>query len=261
MANSNQVLAHYPDLRGRSVFISGGATGIGSDLVRAFAAQAAITTFMDIDDHHGKKLERELQAEFGAASCEFIKGDVTSIEDLNQALALAESKAGGLYALINNAANDARHDFFSADEAFFDKAVAVNLKHQFFASQQAARYMEKRQAGIIINFGSVAPRIPAADLHIYIACKQGVRGLTRSMAKLLGPKGIRVNAIVPGAILTPKQLELWISESDVEEILKQQCLPYQMKGDHVAQMALFLSSNAAAGCAGHDFVVDGGLCF
>lgn len=247
----------FHDLKGKSVFISGGATGIGRDLVAAFVAQEAIVSFVDIDQAQGEALVKEL----GSKNCHFTACDVTNFEALNNAIQAAEKRGSGLEVLLNNAANDQRHDFYNATPEFFDKAIAINLKHQFFAAQQAAKFMKERGRGVILNFGSVAPRVPAQDLHIYIACKAGVRGLTRSMAKTLGADGIRVNAIVPGAILTEKQLKLWISEEDVKEILADQVIAKRLNGMDVAAMALFLASDISAGCSGHEYIVDGGLCY
>ena len=253
---STKPVARYHDLEGKSVYISGGATGIGHDIVKSFHAQGAIVNFVDLNQEAGEELASEL-----GERIHFTKADITDPDQLTASLVAAESRGGGLDVLVNNAANDQRHDFFEATPEFFDQTVAVNLKHQYFAAQTAARFMKERKHGSIIHFGSVAPRIPSDDLHIYIACKEGVRGLTRSMAKTLGEFNIRVNAITPGAILTEKQLKLWIDPELEAKILADQFLHRRLNGQDIAEMALFLASDASSACTGHLFVVDGGLCY
>lgn len=244
-------LAVYRDLEGRGVFISGGATGIGSDMVRAFRAQGARVTFADIDRGAGEALA----AETGAA---FRPCDVTDLAAYGALLAEAAA-AGGLEVLVNNAANDTRHDWDAVSPADWERILAVNLRHQFFAAQAAGRAMRARGRGSIINFGSVAPRMGIPRLAVYSACKAAVTGLTRTLARELGPEGVRVNTIVPGAILTPRQLRLWITPEDEARLLALQCLPRRLLGPDVAEMALFLASDVSSACTGQDFVVDGGL--
>ena len=246
--------ALYSDLPGRVVFISGGASGIGRDLVLAFVAQGARVLFIDIDAEQGAATARE-----AGEQTQFLQCDATDDASLADAIDQAEAM-GGLDVLINNAANDQRMVLAEVGPEDWQRLVDVNLRHQFFASQRAAHHMMLRRRGSIINFGSVAPEIKVPNLAVYSACKSAVRGLTRSLAKDLGPSGIRVNAILPGAILTEKQRKLWYPNQDaIDAMVSQQCLTRELCGADVAQMALFLASDVSSACTAQNFVVDGGI--
>jgi D-xylose 1-dehydrogenase len=252
------VTATYSDLAGRTVFISGGATGIGREIVTAFHAQEARVVFVDIDVPAGSELV-ELLATSGPRPT-FVECDVTDDDALRAALGDAELSGEGVDVVVNNAANDTRFDTDAVDADVWDWSVSVNLKHQFVAAQAAFRFMKRRQRGSIINFGSVAPVAKIPDLAVYSTCKAGVRGLTRSLAREYGPDFVRVNTIVPGAILTDRQLELWYEDdAAVEAMLRQQCLHRRMNGADIANMALFLASDVSSGCTAQEFVVDAGL--
>lgn len=252
MSETQGPLARYSDLAGRSVFISGGATGIGKDLVEAFAGQGCKVLFADIDQEAGAAL----QAACGAV---FVACDVTDDAALQGAIDQAEAM-GGLDVLVNNAANDQRMAVADVTSEDWSRLVDVNLRHQFFAAQRACAYMIPRGRGSIINFGSVAPEIMVPNLAVYSACKSAVRGLTRSLAKDMGAHGIRVNSILPGAILTPKQRALWYpDQASIDVMVEQQCLKRELHGRDVAQMALFLASDASQACTAQNFVVDGGI--
>lgn len=247
-------IARYMDLRDRVVFISGGASGIGRDLVEAFAGQGSLVLFVDLNAEDGRAL-----ATSTAGRTRFLSCDVTDDGALNAAIDEAEAM-GGLDVLINNAGNDLRLDVTEVDADQWQRLVDVNLRHQFFASQRAAKHMASRGRGSIINFGSVAPEIKVPNLAVYSACKSAVRGLTRSLAKDLGGSGIRVNSILPGAILTEKQRKLWYTDqASIDGMVAQQCLKRELCGWDVAQMALFLASDASAACTAQDFIVDGGI--
>ena len=214
--------ARYADLEGAAVFVSGGASGIGADIVEGFCRQGAATVFVDLDAEAGEALSERLAAETGNRP-RFIAADVTDDAALCAAIDAAEGlgrdRGAGLAVLVNNAANDRRHDVTEVDPAFWERSVAVNLRHQFVAAQHAFGLMKGRGRGSIINFGSIAPTLRVRDLTVYSTCKSAVRGLTRSLAREFGDHGIRVNAIVPGCILTEKQLRLWISPEDEQRIL------------------------------------------
>jgi len=246
-------VARYPDLKGRAVFVSGGATGIGAAIVTALTAQQARTHFVDVDQAAGEALAERLGPTVSFSTC-----DVTDGGALANAIQEFAAEAGGLKALVNNAARDLRVPVGEVSSQAFDDLVAVNLKHQFFAAQAAAPIMAAAGGGSIINFGSIAPRIGVPDLAIYSSCKAAVFGLTRSLARDLGGQGIRANSIVPGAILTERQLRDWISEADKAAILDRQCLKRAMREDDVAEMVLFLASDASRGCTAQEFTVDGG---
>ena len=183
-----QSIARYSDLAGKGVFITGGATGIGADLVTAFAEQGARVLFADIDQEAGEDLAARLRGAVAFRRC-----DVTNDEALAEAMNLAGAQ-GGLDILINNAANDTRHDIDEIDADRWRAIVDVNLRHQFVAARAAARLMRPRGEGAIVNFGSVAPEMMVENLTVYSMCKAGVRGLTRSLARDLGPSGVRVNS-------------------------------------------------------------------
>lgn len=252
MTTADNGVARYSDLAGRVVFISGGASGIGADLVRGFAEQGARVLFVDIDTGSGEALASETGASF-------LPCDVTDNATLNAAIDQAESM-GGLEVLVNNAGNDQRMAVGDVTAEDWTRLVDVNLRHQFFASQRACKHMMTRGRGSIINFGSVAPELPVQNLAVYNACKSGVRGLTRSLAKDMGVHGIRVNSILPGAILTEKQRTLWYpDQAAIDVMVDQQCLKRELCGQDIAQMALFLASEASAACTAQDFVVDGGI--
>lgn len=246
-------IARYADLEGKGVFISGGATGIGADLVTAFAEQGARVTFADIDAASGAALAAGLS---GAA---FRLCDVTDDDALTQALGAVEAE-GGLEILVNNAANDTRHDIEEIDAERWRAMVDVNLRHQFVAARVAAGFMKPRGRGVIVNFGSVAPEMMVENLAVYSMCKAAVRGLTRSLARDLGPVGIRVNSILPGCILTERQRELWFDDqAKIDAVVERQCLRRELCGRDVAEMALFLASDVSAACTAQDFIVDGGM--
>lgn len=249
----------YADLAERTVFVSGGATGIGSDIVSAFCEQGADVVFVDIDVAAGEALVARLDAAQDTATPVFIECDVTDDDALRAALASAESR-GGVEVLVNNAANDVRHSVHEIDADAWDASVAVNLKHQFVAAQAVLPAMAARGRGSIVNFSSVAPIAKVPSLSVYNTCKAAVRGLTRSLAQEFGPKGVRVNTVIPGAILTPKQLALWYpDDAAVDAMVGRQCIPRRLSGRDVAEMVLFLASDVSAGCTAQEFTVDAGL--
>ncbi len=250
---SLQPIIEYSDLEERGVFVSGGASGIGRDIVAAFHQQGAKVSFVDIDQNAGEALKAELP---GAV---FALCDVTDNHALCAALDDAEARTP-TDVLINNAANDMRLSIESTDEAAWETAVNVNLRHQFFAARHVSASMKRRHRGTIINLASVAPEMMIENLSAYSICKSAIRGLTRSLARELGGYGIRANSILPGAILTDRQRELWYrDQAAIDQVVAQQCLNRELTGRDVAQMALFLASDASAACTAQDFIVDGGM--
>lgn len=250
--------ARYDDLKDKAVFISGGATGIGADLVAGFHGQGARVVFCDIDVAEGEALAGRLAAS-GAPAPVFVAADVTDDAALIAAIGRAEAW-GGLDVLVNNAANDRRGPISETEADLWRRMVDINLRHKYVAAREAARLMTPRRRGVIINFGSVAPEVTVPDLSVYNMCKAGVRGLTRSFARDLGPHGIRVVSILPGAILTPKQRKLWYADqAAIDAVVAEQMMPVELNGGHVAAMALFLASDVAAGCTGQNYIVDAGL--
>jgi len=254
----NQPIARYADLKGRTVFISGGASGIGADLVTAFHEQEADVVFVDIAIEEGNALATALSTK-GAGPI-FIPCDVTDITALKTTLQTAESRGNGIEILVNNAANDTRVEMLDVDEGDWGRAIDVNLKHQFFAAQTVCHWMKDRGRGSIINFGSVAPEMMVNNLSVYNACKAAVRGLTRSIARDMGGFGIRANSVLPGAILTERQRDLWFrDQASIDALVAQQCLQKELCGRDVAEMVLFLASDVSAACTAQNFIVDGGM--
>jgi len=242
----------YASLAGRCVLITGGASGIGAEMVRAFASQGACVAFLDIDHDAGMALMADV------ADSRFIACDVTDIEELRRAIGRVEDKHP-IATLINNAASDTRHRMDEVDPASWHHALAVNLDHQFFATQEAARFMATRGAGSVIMMGSVSWMRGRPGLVGYTTAKAAINGLTKTMARELGAFGIRVNCIVPGAIRTERQDRLWHSPEANQRFIDEQALKFRLDASHVARMALFLASDEAAGCTGANFLVDAGL--
>lgn len=248
--------AKYPGLAGVPVLISGGATGIGEALVRAFAAEGARVGFVDIAEAEGAALAVELNASGGKVA--FRRCDITDIEAYRSAIAAVEAAHGPTRVLLNNAANDTRHDWRDVSADYFDGHIAVNLRHMFFAIQAVAPGMIAAGGGSIVNFGSVGWMMATGGYPAYAASKAAVHGLTRSFARDLGKHGIRVNTLVPGWVMTKRQLELWVDEAADELIDKSQCLSGRVMPDDIARMALFLASDDARMCSAQNFIVDGG---
>ncbi|MDP9137315.1 MAG: SDR family oxidoreductase, partial [Pseudomonadota bacterium] len=202
--------ATYKSLKQRPVFITGGATGIGEAMVRAFAAQGAHVGFVDIAAAEGQALADELGG--ARRQIHFAHCDVTRTEALQAAVGLLAGKCGPFTVLVNNAAHDERHDWRAVTPAYYDERIAVNLKHQFFAIQAVAPAMIEAGGGSIVNFGSISWMIPNGGYPVYATSKAAVHGMTRSLARDLGKSGIRLNIVAPGWVMTKRQLDLWVDE-------------------------------------------------
>lgn len=256
--------ALYPSLEERVVFVSGGASGIGAALVTAFARQGARVGFVDVDVAGvglAAQLNDALRHRWGKQGLDrvhFSHGDVTDIPALQASVNDVRAALGRISVLVNNAANDKRHTLPSLSPEFFDQAVAVNLKHQFFAAQAVLPDLLALGGGSIINLGSTSWMIKAAGLPVYASCKAAVSGLTRALARDLGKHHIRVNTLVPGWVMTPRQRQLWVTPESEKEIDAAQCLPGRLHEDDVAALALFLAADDSAMCTAQDFIVDAG---
>ena len=248
--------ARYPSLQDRSVFISGGSTGIGRTLVEAFADQGARIGFIDIDVASAETLCTQLAGSRHAPV--FVRADVTDIDALERAIADIRARIGPIAVLLNNAANDRRHSIDETTPASWDAGVAVNLKHQFFAAKSVSADMKANGGGSIVNFGSVSWKLKQGGMPVYTTSKAAVQGLTRSLARDLGPFNIRVNTLVPGWVMTDKQVRLWLDEKGKQEIARGQCINRPLQPEHIAHMALFLAADDSAMCTAQDFIVDGG---
>lgn len=238
----------YDCLAGKQVIVTGGASGIGAAMVEAFAAQGSRVSFLDIDADAAAPLVARVP---GAA---FHPCDVTDVAALRAALAAVE---GGVDVLVNNAARDDRHATAEVEPDAWRRALALNLDHQFFATQAVAPRMAPGAS--VIMMGSVSWMRARPGMVGYTAAKAALNGLTRTLARELGEAGIRVNCIVPGAIRTERQTRLWRNPEMDQRILDDQALKFELDASHVARMALFLGSRQSAGCTGANFLVDAGI--
>ena len=248
--------ATFPSLKNRTVLVTGGATGIGASFVEHFAAQGAHLGFIDLDQHAGAALAAQLQSQ--GVTAHFVCADITDTPATVAAIAAIRAHCGLITVLVNNAANDARHSVTQTTPASWDAGVAVNLKHQFFCAQAVVPDMQAAGGGSIINLGSISWMLKMGGLPVYTICKAAVQGLTKSLARDLGDYNIRVNSLVAGAVLTDKQLKLWLDAERIAEINRNQCLHRSIYPGDVARMALFLAADDSAMCTAQDFVVDGG---
>lgn len=249
--------ATYPSLRGRSVFITGGATGIGAELVTQFALQGSRVAFVDLDAASGTALARVLGERTGLTPL-FLPCDVGDVGALTAALGEAATTWGPVEVLINNAANDQRHKVEDVTVRFWDEKMAVNLRAHFFSTQAVAPAMKAAGGGSVINMGSMIWHAKLAESTGYAAAKAGIEGLTRTLAKDLGAWGIRVNCIVPGWVMTERQLRDWVTPAAERQIEESQCLPQRLMPADVARMALWLAADDSRMCTGQRWVVDGG---
>lgn len=248
--------ATYPSLRGRAAFVSGGASGLGAEFVTQLARQGTAVGFVDVDVERGRALETALRADGRDAI--FLECDVRDVPALQAALAEVADRLGTITVLVNNAANDHRDAVMEMDLALWDERQAVNLRHHFFAAQAVAPGMRDAGGGSIINLGSISAHIDLMDLPGYITAKAGIEGLTRTLAREFGPWRIRVNCIIPGWVMTEKQLTEWVTPEAEESIARNQCLPDKLYPDDVARMLLWLAADDSRHCTAQKWIVDGG---
>ncbi|HZY48946.1 MAG TPA: SDR family oxidoreductase [Devosia sp.] len=248
--------ASYPSLNGMPVVISGGASGIGESIVREFARQGSKVGFVDIASEAGERLAADLRAE--GHTVRFSRCDITDTAAYQQAIADFAAAHGPALALVNNAANDTRIKWNEVTQDSWDKAIAVNLRHSFFAAQAVIPGMIAAGKGSIINFGSISWMIMVGDLAAYTASKAAMHGMSRSMAHDLGPHGIRINTLVPGWVMTERQLTRWVGDAENKLIDASQALKGRVYPDDIARMALFLAADDSRMISGQDFIVDGG---
>lgn len=242
----------YASLAGRSVLVTGGASGLGEAMVEAFVAQGAKVAFLDIDAAAGAIVAGRTGAAFHAC-------DVTDIAALRRTIALVEAQQDGIGVLINNAGKDDRLALDETQPDDWRRLMGLNLDHQFFATQAVAPGMAARGGGSVIMLGSVSWMRGRPGMAAYTTAKAAINGLTRTLARELGEGGVRVNCIVPGAILTERQQRLWLNPDLDRQFIELQALKFRLTAEHVARMALFLGSDESAGCTGANFMVDGGL--
>ena len=255
-SNEAQDLAIYPSLRERRVLITGGGSGIGESLVEAFARQGSRVAFVDILDVPSRALAERLSS--SAWKPRFEHCDLTDIKALRKVITAIEADFGGLDVLVNNAANDDRHALPDVTPEYWDDRIAVNLRHLFFCAQAVVPGMKKAGGGVILNFGSISWHVALPDIVLYQTAKAGIEGMTRALARDLGESNIRVNTIVPGGVRTPRQDQLWHNAEEEARIVSQQCLKKRVMPADVAALVLFLASDDARMCTGHNYFVDAG---
>lgn len=248
----------YACLLDAPVLITGGASGIGASLVEGFARQGARTAFIDIDQAAGTMLVERLSN--SRHPVEFLRVDLSDVAAAQGAVETAARRLGGLQVLVNNAARDNRHDPATITEAQWDASQAVNLKPLMFVTQAAMPYLERAVAASVINFSSIAFMLNMGDLPAYGAAKAGIIGLTKTLAGRLGPAGIRVNALLPGMIVTERQKELWLTEDGIRHFVDQrQCLKRALEAADLVGPCLFLASSQSAAITAQSIIVDGGV--
>ena len=243
--------ASYPSLAGRTVFVSGGGSGIGASIVEHFAAQGAKVGFVDIDEPASKAIA-------GKTGALFLKCDIRDVKAYQAAIAEVAGKLGPITVLVNNAAHDERHKLEDVTPEFWDDRIAVNLRHAYFAIQAVVPGMKQAGGGSIVNFSSVSYHTMTANLSVYQAAKAATIGMTRGLARDLGMHGIRLNAITPGWIMTQRQIDLWLTPEAEADLMNKQCLKRKLYPDDIAKPVLFFASDEASGCTNQSYIVDGG---
>lgn len=247
---------NFHDLKDKSVFITGGGSGIGAFLTEGFLAQGAQVAFVGRSD--ASAFCDEMVQKHGQRPL-FIQCDITDVTALKAAMDQAADAHGPITALVNNAANDKRHETLEVDEEFWDWSQSINLKAYFFACQKAIEGMKAAGGGSIINFTSISYMMGNAGYPAYTTANSGINGMTRSLAREFGPDKIRVNAIAPGWVLTDKQKELWVTPEALEDHLSRQCLKDTLAPDDIVGPTLFLASEVSKMMTGQAMVVDGGV--
>jgi NAD(P)-dependent dehydrogenase (short-subunit alcohol dehydrogenase family) len=255
--NESKHYATYPSLRGRVVVVTGGASGIGESIVEALAMQHAQVVFLDIQQEAADALIGRIESA-GFAGPVYYPCDLTDITALRRVVQELISQFGTVDVLINNAGNDTRHSIEEVTPESWDRSIAVNLKHQFFMAQAVIPAMQKAGRGSIINMSSIGWVIPSTRVPVYVTAKAAVVGMTRTMAHELGGHNIRVNSVMPGAILTERQKRLWFTEEYKAEVLANQALKRMLMPEEVARLILFLAADDSSAITSQSYVVDGG---
>jgi galactose dehydrogenase len=249
--------ARHTDLEGRGVLITGGGSGIGADLVEGFVRQGARVAFIDIAEEASLALQQRLMG-IGEHRPHFIRVDLRDVAQAQAAVREAADLLGSLSVLVNNAGWDDRHELETVTEAYWDESQAINLKQMFFVSQAAVPFIRDAGSGSIINFSSISYLLNMGGLPAYTTAKAGIIGLTKSLAGKLGADGIRVNAILPGMIVTERQKRLWLAEDAIAAMIERQCLKRILDGSDLVGPCLFLASDASAAMTAQTLIIDGG---
>jgi len=247
----------YYDLESKRVFITGGGSGIGASIVEHFCEQGSEVYFIDINEDESKKLIEDIKNKNYSLPT-FIKCDLLNIKELQKTIADIISNKGPIDILINNAANDTRHKIDDVTEEYWNERINVNLRHFFFTVQSVKKSMIDNGGGAIINMGSTSWMVGQGGMAAYTAAKSGVVGLSRSFARDLGEFNIRVNSVVPGWVMTQRQIDLWLNDESEKELMKRQCLKEKLMPHELAQAVLFFSSEQSSGCTNQSYIVDKG---
>ena len=250
-------LAKYGSLQGKRVFITGGGSGIGESLVAEFAAQGALVAFVDIAVDASEALCRRL-AEAGLTAPLFRHCDITDIASLQVVMAELAGELGDFDILVNNAANDQRHQAQDVTLEYWNERIAINQRPMFFTCQAVFEGMKRQGGGSIINVSSISWHMKSGGYPVYATTKAAVVGLTRGLARDFGAHNIRVNTVTPGWVMTQRQIDLWVDDAAEVEIKKSQCLPNKLMPQDIAAMVLFLASDDGAMCSSQEFIVDAG---
>ncbi|WP_287293743.1 SDR family oxidoreductase [Mesorhizobium sp.] len=251
--------ATYPSLTDRVVLISGGASGIGADMVRAFVANGARVCFLDVQDGPAEALVRELSGA-GRRTPLYLHCDVTDVDALQASVEDVRAKLGPVAVLVNNAADDQRHPVDAVTVEYWDRSLDVNLRHHFFAAQAVHPHMKELGFGSIINFSSIAWRFGADQMVAYATAKGAVVALTRALARSFGSDNIRVNAVEPGAVITERQRQLWFKTQDaIDQTVQRQLIRRVLLGEEIARTVLFLAADDSRMITKQSIAVDAGL--
>jgi NAD(P)-dependent dehydrogenase (short-subunit alcohol dehydrogenase family) len=250
------MFATYPSLQDRVVVVTGGANGIGEAIVDAFARQGAKVCFFDIQDEPAARLIARLES--SAVVPSYYSCDLTDIEALQSAVCSIVDRFGSVDVLVNNAGNDIRHKTSDVTPQFWDHTMAVNLKHQFFMAQAVIPIMQQAQRGSIINMSSIGWVIPSTNQSVYVTAKAAIVGMSRTLAHEVGNSNIRVNSIMPGAVLTERQKRLWLTEEYTAEVLRNQALKRMVLPEEVARLVLFLAADDSSAITSQSYVIDAG---
>jgi len=249
--------AVYPSLREKVVLITGGGSGIGAAHVEQFCAQGARVGFIDVNKSASEEVISKV-TDAGHSTPAFFETDLRDIEAVKDSIRRFTESTGDVDILLNNAAHDERHRAEDVTVEYWDDRIAVNLRHLFFAAQAVAPGMIRKRKGSVINFGSISWRVGMGGMPVYVTAKAGIEGMTRGLARDLGPHNIRVNCIIPGWVMTQRQLDLWVTPDSEKEIEQRQCLKSKVYPVDIALMALWLAADDSRMCTGQTFAVDGG---
>ena len=249
--------AIYPSLAGRTVLVTGGGSGIGASLVEHFCRQGSRVTFLDVQAEASAASIQAIER-LGLPAPRFVQCDLRDVAALQAAVGRVEAEDGPVAVLVNNAASDDRHRIEDVSAAYWDERIATNLRHQFFAAQAVVPGMKRLGGGTIVNFGSMTWHASEGGYPVYATCKAAVEGLTRSLARDLGPFRIRVNTLIPGWVMTERQMKLWLDAAGEAEIQRRQCLKDKVQPADIARMVLFLAADDLRMCTAQNFIVDAG---